>query len=131
MPNKVSLRQYATNEYSRQSYNNVLTTLEMSLNRSADGFLTPVRRLSANTTLNTNDNIVLVDSTVAAITITLPIALESEQKTIIIKKIDSSVNAVTVAAQGTSTIDGVASRSISAQYGTLRLTAFAGNWHLV
>lgn len=131
MPNKVSLRQYATNEYSRQSYNNVLTTLEMSLNRSADGFLTPVRRLSANTTLNTNDNIVLVDSTAAAITITLPIALESEQKTIIIKKIDASVNAVTVAAQGPSTIDGVASRAISAQYAILRLTAFNGNWHLV
>ena len=129
--NKVSLKQYATSEYNRQSYSNVLTAVENALNRGADGFLFPSKIITATYTINTNDNFVLVDATAGVVNVTLPIALESDQKRITVKKIDASANAVNILRQGTSTIDGAVSKSTAVQYVSFDLTAVSGNWYIV
>ena len=129
--NKISLLQYLTQQYDRQNFNLILTAIQNVINRGADSFLFSVTSVSANYTINANDSIVLVDATGGAITITLPIALESEQKRLTVKKIDASANSVTVASQGASLIDGAATKALAAQYVSFDFTAFNGNWYIV
>ena len=129
--NKISLLQYLTQEYDRQNFNLILTSIQNVINRGADSFLFSVTSVSANYTINSNDSIVLVDATSGAITITLPIALESEQKRLTVKKIDASANIVTVVRQGASLIDGATNKLLAAQYATADFTAYSGNWYLV
>ena len=129
--NKISLLQYVSQQYDRQNFNFILTALQNTINRGADSFLFSVTSVTANYTISANDSIILVDATGGAITITLPIALESEQKRITVKKLDASANIVTVARQGTSLIDGATTKMLITQYATADFTAFNGNWYLV
>lgn len=78
-----------------------------------------------------NDHTILADATAGAITITLPDATAVPRRMYLIKKVDSSANAVTVSAYGTQTIDGSASVSISTQYGTLHIQSDGSNWHIL
>jgi len=123
---KVALIQYATDTYNRQSYNNVLSIIENRINRAADGYLFPVTRVTSNYTMNINDAIILVDATAGNVTITLQPALQWEQKKLTIKKIDASVNTVTIDADSAELIDGATTKVISAQYVTVNLTAQGG-----
>lgn len=123
---KVALKQYATNDYNRQSYNNVLTVLENQLNRAADGYLYPIKRVTVSTTMTLNDGIILVDATAGNITITLLPALQWEQKIVTVKKIDSSVNTVTIDADSAELIDGIATKVISTQYTSYDFTSQGG-----
>ena len=69
----------------------------------------------------------MVDASAGGITITLPEA--SLAARIIVKKIDSSVNAVTVATPGSETIDSAASLTISTQNGAYSLISDGTNWY--
>lgn len=81
------------------------------------GLRTAVVTKSANYTATANDQVILVDCTGGAVTITLPaIATANRGKEYRIKKIDASGNAVTVARSGSDTIDGATSSSLTAQY---------------
>lgn len=63
-----------------------------------------------------------------AITFTLPLAANVPGQIVIAKKIDSSANAVTLAAAGADTIDGVASKSTTTQYATIRVYSDGTVW---
>lgn len=126
---KVALRQYATNEYKRQSYNNVLTAVEMQINRAADGYLFPVKRLTSadspyDATLN--DGILIVDATSGPVTINLKPAREWEQKRLVIKKIDASGNSVTATPNGSEMIDGASTKATSTQWASFELVTQDG-----
>lgn len=123
---KIFIRQYATEAYNRQSYNNVLTALENALNRAADGYLNYVRRITTSDTMTLGDSIILVDATAGNVTLTLQPALQWEQKRITVKKIDASVNTVTIDADGAELIDGAATKVISAQYVSYDFTSQGG-----
>jgi hypothetical protein len=69
----------------------------------------------------------LVDASSGAITITLPEVTLAAR--ILVKKTDSSVNAVTVATPGSETIDGSASLSISSQNEAYSLISDGENWY--
>lgn len=56
------------------------------------------------------------DATGGAIALTLPPATNDDSRIIIVKKSDNSVNAVTVTAAGSDTIDGAATFVLSNQY---------------
>lgn len=69
----------------------------------------------------------LVDAASGAITITLPeVALAAR---IIVKKTDSSGNAVTVSTPGSETIDGSASLTLSSQNEAYSLISDGENWY--
>lgn len=123
---KVALTNLATEAYNRQSYHKALSAIEMQINRAADGYLNPVKRVTTNYTVDLNDSIILVDATAGNVTITLQAALQWEQKRLVVKKIDSSVNTVTIDANSTELIDGAATKVISTQYTSHEFTSQGG-----
>ena len=76
-----------------------------------------------------NDHTKLCDCTSNAITVNLDAANPGIQY--IIKKIDSSANAVTIAASGAETIDGAASITLPSQYQSVTLVCDGTNWFIV
>lgn len=128
---KVKLTQYATAEYNRQSYNNVLQAVEQQINRAADGYLFPVMAITASYTINYNDGVILADATSGNITITLLPALEMTQKRIVIMKTDASANTVTVDANASETINGALTNVLSTQYEKVEITAYNGAWYVI
>jgi hypothetical protein len=126
---KIAITQYATSDYNRQSYNNVLTAVQTQINRAADGYLFPVKRLtSADSPYSAtyNDSVLIVDATSGAVTINLKPAKEWEQKRIVIKKIDASANAVTAEPDASETIDGASSKSVNTQWASFELASEGG-----
>jgi len=77
--------------------------------------------------------ILLVDCTDGNIDITLPAASSAEGLMINVKRLDNSVNTITVAATDSGTIDGAASQSIASQYTSYTFIAdsSSGNWFIV
>lgn len=128
---KLQVSNRVTAEYNRQAYFDIISALQMQINRAADGYLFPVTAVTANYTQSLNDAVILVNATSGAVTITLQPALQCEQKRITIKKTDSSGNAVTIDADGAETIDGSATKSLATQYKTYELIAQNGSWWIV
>jgi len=77
-------------------------------------------------TAQTSDEIILVDASGGAVTITLP-AASNEGQVLLIKKIDNSANAVTVVPGGGDTIEGAANISLASQWDGAILTADGAN----
>ena len=88
-----------------------------------------VKKTSAYTATE-DDAIVGVDTTSSAVTVTLGSDLVSEGRIIIIKDVggNAGTNNITIATEGSETIDGAASTSISTNYGVVRLFSDGTNW---
>lgn len=86
---------------------------------------------TANYTATANDGTIEGDATSGAITITLPATASSAGRIYVIKKIDSSGNAVTVDPNASETIDGATTVSLSSQYSAIIVQCnYAGTaWH--
>lgn len=82
-------------------------------------------------TATSADCIVLVDATAAATTITLPAAAGASGQLLIVKKTDSSANAVTVDGSGSETIDGATTKSLAAQYDVAIIFCDGTAWHVL
>ena len=88
--------------------------------------------VDGTTTLTAGDSqIILADATAGAMTITLPAIADADKYRYIIKKIDSSANAVTVDADGTETIDGSLTQVISSQYVAMQIVPHGTEWSIV
>lgn len=72
--------------------------------------------------------VVLGDATSAAFNVTLPAAASG--RTVIVKKIDASANAVTVV-PASGTIDGAANHALATQYDAVRLVSDGTNWFVI
>ena len=81
-------------------------------------------------TITGDDAIIGVDTSSAAVTVTLASALVAAGRVVIVHDEGGAAgtNAVTIATEGSETIDGSASASISANYGTTRLYSDGTNW---
>jgi len=79
-------------------------------------------------TLTINDSVVLCDSTAAAFIIALPTAVGITGREYVIKKIDSSANAVTVDGNAAETLDGAATYSLATQWKYVRIVSDGTNW---
>jgi len=98
---------------------------------AAGNLSTGIVTKTANYTATANDGSIEGDATSGAITITLPAAASSAGRIYVIKKIDSSGNAVTVDPNASETIDGATTVSLSSQYSTIIVQCnYAGTaWH--
>lgn len=76
--------------------------------------------VSANYSLTLFDDLVLVDATAGAVTITMPSAATTSGRVYTIKKVDASANAVTL---NGATIDGVANPTLTTQWQSKRVQA--------
>lgn len=76
------------------------------------------------------DKIILVDASTGAVTISLPKA-EYSYQTVQIKKVDSSGNAVTIDGDGSQTIDGATTQTLSSQYDSYTVASNDVNWYIL
>lgn len=91
-----------------------------------------IQQVTANyTILLDEDHTVLVDATSGAVTITLPIAKNSDEYIFNIKKIDSSANAVTIDGNGSETIDDSTTYVISSQYDSITVQSDGTEWWII
>lgn len=77
------------------------------------------------------DFFIPVNASGGAVTIALPAAASNNGKVLVIKKTDSSGNAVTVDGNASETIDGATTLSLAAQYDTALIICDGSNWHIL
>jgi hypothetical protein len=95
---------------------------------TAGSFGTRVLSTSTSITAGVGDHTILVNASGAARTITLPTAIGATGRIYVIKKTDSSANAVTVATTSSQTIDGTTTRTLASQYSTITVQSDGSNW---
>ena len=83
---------------------------------------TVISKTAAYTALST-DSVVLVDASGGAVTITLPPSGGVPGKTFVVKKTDTSTNAVTIATAGGETIDAQTDLTILVPYRSIAFVA--------
>lgn len=93
--------------------------------------VTPPRLISASDAVGDLDQTIIVDATGGNVIAALPPVAEKEGRRLEFKRIDGSVNTVTIEADGTETIDGAANQPLAAQYDSLKLVAGPTEWHIV
>jgi hypothetical protein len=79
----------------------------------------------------TTSILALADATAGAITIDLPPAADMAGKTVDIKKIDSSINSVTLDGDGAETIDGSLTQVLTAQYDEITVLSDGTAWYII
>jgi hypothetical protein len=82
-------------------------------------------------TITTSDSTVLCDATSAAFNVTLPTAVSVSGKTYVVKKIDSSANAITIATTSSQTIDTIATQTLGIQNAWLVMQSDGSNWQII
>jgi uncharacterized membrane protein len=91
-----------------------------------------IKNVTAAYTVEDDYYYIRVDATAGAVTVTLPVASKKLGRSILIKKVDSSGNAVTVSRQGTDTIEGSNTVSLAAQWNkTLVVAGAALSWEKI
>lgn len=75
------------------------------------------------------DYCINMDASAGAKTVNLPAAAGANQVILVIRKTDSSGNAVTVDGNGGETIDGSATRALATQYATMGIICDGSTWH--
>ena len=95
------------------------------------GVLRSVTTETASTTLDSTDDVVLVDASGGAITITLPAAATDTGREYTIKKIDTSANAVTVDGNGSETIDNATTAVLGRPYDAIQIVSDGTEWWIL
>lgn len=89
------------------------------------------RTVTTAYTVNDEDHTVLASAAGAAFTINLPPCSAKAYRIVVVKKIDSGSNEITVDAAGTQTIDGSTTYTLSRQYQSVELHSNATGWSVV
>ena len=82
-------------------------------------------------TATSSDETILGNASAGAFSITLPTAVGATGKTYVVKKIDSSANAVTIATTLSQTIDGTTTKALSFQYDGVQVQTDGANWFII
>ena len=79
----------------------------------------------------TTEKTILCDATSGVITVNLPASATTKSMEVIVKKIDSSANAITVDGNSSETIDGATTKSLASQYDYIVVTSDGSNMHVI
>lgn len=90
-----------------------------------------VATISSNATADDTAVVYLVDASGGPVTLSLPPAASAERRIYHVKKIDSSLNAVTIDGDGAETIDGQATQALISQYDALQLVSDGTEWFIL
>ena len=118
-------------ETSVDNINLALAAAGIALDQSGQALTVAIREVSASGPVLGNDYIVLVDATSAAVTLDLPAAADNTGAIVVVKKIDSSVNTVTVEANASETIDGAANKALTTQYESITIVCDGTEWWII
>jgi len=97
----------------------------------ANTVLNRIASFSAAATVKNRETLIFLDPAAATFTLTLPKAVENKGKEFRMKRIDSSVNSVTVAAQGAETIDNGATFSLATALVAVRIASDGSDWWII
>lgn len=111
------------------SYNHASHTLSATGGSGGGYTVTTVTGATHNESATEGTAVILCDATVQNITVNLPTAV-GNGATIVVKKIDSSANTVTINGDGSETIDDGATAVIRAQYASVDLISDNSNWNI-
>lgn len=95
------------------------------------GLLTSVVNETSNYTVTNNNGTILVDASSGNVTVTLPSAVGLSGKIFVIKKTDSSGFQVIVDGDGSETIDGATTATITSQYESITIISNNSNWFIL
>jgi hypothetical protein len=111
----------------------VFDTTTNVLFESAGKSITPTSITNASSpyTALVSDQIIYADASAGNVTINLPTALSAAGSVFTIKKIDSSVNTITIDANGAQTIDGALTQVIALQWASLQIHSNAATWFII
>lgn len=84
--------------------------------------------ITANDTADTDDDVMIVDASGGAVTITLPDRAANVGKVYTIKRVSASNNVV-VSRAGSDTIDGATSKTLASQYAAITIIAGYAMWN--
>ncbi len=90
-----------------------------------------VVNVTNNYSIDSDDYLVLADASANNITILLPSAAEANENEIHIKKIDTTINSITLQTQNGELIDGITSYSIYDSYVTINVISNGTAWYLI
>lgn len=90
-----------------------------------------IRTITATGSIATTDSTILCDATSGAITFNLPSAAQGIRSIYHIKKIDASANTVTIDPNGAETIDGAATKVLSAQWQSVTIQSNGAAWFIL
>jgi len=82
-------------------------------------------------TITTADSTISADGTSAAFNVTLPTAVGNTGREFVIKKIDSSINVITVNTTSSQTIDGSTTYALNSQWKYVRVQSNGTNWIII
>lgn len=118
--------QFRTNNVTRFT---VETSGRISFNHSTSH---PIETITASSdTLDDTNHIVLCDATSNAITINLPAASGSSGLIYHIKKVDSSINIITIDPNGSELIDGDTTKEITEQHTSVQIVCDGSAWYVI
>lgn len=86
---------------------------------------------SSTYTVNAEDHTVLVDASSAAVTISLPAVGSKRYPYVVVKKVDSGTNAVTIDPAGSDAIDGATTLTLFRQWEWVILQANSSRWNVI
>jgi uncharacterized membrane protein len=75
--------------------------------------------------------VVLADAPVGQVSIHLPACAVNVDRMITVKKIDSTTNSVVINPNGSETIDGSTTKTLTVQYASLTIISDGTEWHIL
>lgn len=110
--------------------NEIYRAIAAQINNGADGFLSAVVTVTADYTVLENDQVILVDTTLGNVAITLPAATDTENKVFTVKKKTSDGNTVTVD-PASGNVDGSATKAWTTALATFRFASDGANYWIL
>jgi hypothetical protein len=104
--------------------------LDTSATGSAGSGILTVNTITADLTLTTSHRFIRCDASSGPIVVTLPAAASNAGRKYCVKKIDPSVNPVTIDTNASETIDGDATAVIVSQYEEVSVVSDGSNWDI-
>lgn len=86
--------------------------------------------IASSDTADTDDDVMLVDASAGAVTITLPDRASNVGKVYTIKRVNATNNVI-VSRAGSDTIDGATTKTLSTQYAAITIIAGYGGWSVL
>lgn len=98
---------------------------------SLGSFASNIRTITATASAAANDYTILCDATAGAVVVNLPAAAGCPGRIYNVKKIDASVNSVTIDGNGAETVDGAATKATTTQYAGWTIQSNGTGWHIL
>lgn len=124
MPVRKVYPRSATQEESNRQFSTAINEIIDSLP------LRVSRGVSSAGSADIEAGVYLCDASGGAFSLTLPAVASFKYRSLCIKKVDGSGNAVTVDGSGSETIDGAATYALSSQYAAVTVYSDGDEWHI-